>query len=114
MKRTLYRGSLAVALFSLPSLALVATGTLHAQRYLGAINGQVQDSSGAKIPDADVTAVEVSTNITTKVKSDEPSGDIIPNGDIIFVVGPEEMRLRVQSHCLRAASPVFDAMFGPN
>lgn len=51
---------------------------------------------------------------TTEEGRDEPLRDISPEGDIFFVVGPEEVRLRVQSHCLRAASPVFNAMFGPN
>jgi hypothetical protein len=39
--------------------------------------------------------------------------DISRNGDVIFVVGPEEVRLRVNSECLRAASNAFDAMFKP-
>lgn len=40
--------------------------------------------------------------------------DIAPTGDIILVVGEEETRLRVHSLCMRTASTVFDAMFGPH
>lgn len=40
--------------------------------------------------------------------------DIAPTGDVVLVVGPDRARLRVNSHCLRSASKVFDAMFGPN
>lgn len=64
------RGTLAASLFALPSLALVATLPMHAQRYLGSINGQVQDSTGAKVPGAEVTVVESSTRFTTKVTTD--------------------------------------------
>lgn len=40
--------------------------------------------------------------------------DIAPTGDTILVVGKKETRLRVHSLCLRTASTVFDAMFGPH
>lgn len=40
--------------------------------------------------------------------------DISPDGDVILLVGPESIRLRVSSHSLRAASPVFNVMFGPH
>lgn len=50
--------------------------------------------------------------------SPEADHEICPHGDLILVVGRDiashdPMRLRVSSHCLRAASSVFDAMFGP-
>ena len=51
------------------ALALVGGSSIlaPAQRYLGAIGGQVSDSSGAKIAGADVTALETATQFTTKV-----------------------------------------------
>lgn len=50
----------------------------YAQRYLGAINGQVQDSSGAAIPGAEVTATETSTHFITTVKSDAAGTFTLP------------------------------------
>ena len=38
---------------------------------------------------------------------------IAPTGDMILVVGEEKTELRVHSVCMRTASKVFDAMFGP-
>jgi hypothetical protein len=51
---------------------------------------------------------------TTK-RSDEPEqvGDIAPHGDVILIVGAEEVRLRVHSRCLQSASKMFAALFGP-
>jgi len=43
----------------------------------------------------------------------DPVPDISPDGDVVLVVGPRNVRLRIQSQCLRCASKVFDAMFGP-
>jgi len=42
-----------------------ASGFLHAQNSQGTILGHVQDSSGAAIPGAKVTATHVNTNIRT-------------------------------------------------
>ena len=39
---------------------------------------------------------------------------IAHEGDIILVAGPDRVHLRVSSHCLRASSKVFEAMFGPH
>lgn len=39
---------------------------------------------------------------------------VAPDGDVILEVGPDPVHLRVASHCLRSASIVFDAMFGPD
>jgi hypothetical protein len=39
--------------------------------------------------------------------------EITADGDVILVVGPEEVKLRVHSLFLRAASKPFSAMFGP-
>jgi hypothetical protein len=43
----------------------------------------------------------------------DPVPDISPDGDVVLVVGPRNVRLRIQSQCLRCASRVFGAMFGP-
>lgn len=44
---------------------------------------------------------------------DIPS-DLCPDGDVILVVGSDNVRLRVHSQCLSCASKVFSAMFGPH
>jgi Carboxypeptidase regulatory-like domain len=49
-----------------------ATSLAHAQRYLGAISGEVSDSTGAKVASAQVTAVEATTKYATQVTT---SGD---------------------------------------
>jgi hypothetical protein len=43
----------------------------------------------------------------------DPVPDISPDGDVVLVVGPRNVRLRIQSQFLRCASKVFGAMFGP-
>jgi hypothetical protein len=40
--------------------------------------------------------------------------DIVPDGDVVLIVGEDNVRLRAYSQCLRSASQVFGAMFGPN
>jgi len=40
--------------------------------------------------------------------------DISPDGDVVLVVGPRSIRLRIHSQCLKCASKVFGAMFGPH
>jgi len=40
--------------------------------------------------------------------------NIAADGDVILVVGPEKVKLRVHSLFLKAASKPFSAMFGPN
>ncbi|KAI8670066.1 BTB domain-containing protein [Fusarium sp. Ph1] len=40
--------------------------------------------------------------------------EIIPDGDVILVVGPEKSKIQVSSHLLRTTSPVFNVMLGPN
>ena len=40
--------------------------------------------------------------------------DIASTGDMILVVGEKQTQLRVHSLCMRTASTVFDAMFGPH
>ncbi|EON98475.1 putative btb poz domain-containing protein [Phaeoacremonium minimum UCRPA7] len=39
---------------------------------------------------------------------------VVPDGDVILVVGEGGVKLRVHSQALRNASKVFDAMFGPH
>lgn len=43
-----------------------------------------------------------------------PYDIITTDGDTILVIGPDEVRLCVQSCLLQAASKVFKAMFGPH
>ncbi|KAF5712283.1 hypothetical protein FMUND_8557 [Fusarium mundagurra] len=40
--------------------------------------------------------------------------EIVPDGDVILVVGPNKTKLRVKSMFLMAASKPFSAMLGPN
>jgi hypothetical protein len=44
----------------------------------------------------------------------DPVQDVSPDGDVVLVVGPRKVRLRIQSQCLRCASKVFSAMFRPH
>ena len=39
---------------------------------------------------------------------------IAPDGDVILIVGPGKVRLRVHAHALKMASKVFSAMLGPH
>ncbi|KAH6842654.1 hypothetical protein B0I37DRAFT_382490 [Chaetomium sp. MPI-CAGE-AT-0009] len=40
--------------------------------------------------------------------------DIAPDGDVVFIVGPTQRRMRVQSLFVKTASPVLNAMLRPN
>ena len=40
--------------------------------------------------------------------------DIAPNGDIVFLVGPDKKRIRAYSNVMINTSAVFAAMLGPN
>lgn len=51
-------------------LGLAALGQLHAQVDTATIVGTIQDSSGAVVPGASVTATEVNTNIKTSTRAD--------------------------------------------
>ena len=64
------------ALFLL--LSLGSTLPLRAQQYLGTLTGEVTDSSGAKIANADVSATDVTTHFTTKTKTNGSGGYSIP------------------------------------
>jgi hypothetical protein len=61
-----------LVLIAAASCLFLATSLAHAQRYLGAISGEVSDSTGAKVPGAQVTAVEATTKYSTHVVT---SGD---------------------------------------
>ncbi|RTE81067.1 hypothetical protein BHE90_004424 [Fusarium euwallaceae] len=40
--------------------------------------------------------------------------EIMPDGDVILVVGPKKIKIQLSSHLLSSTSPVFAAMLGPN
>ena len=49
------------------------------------------------------------------MESDQPTIErIAPDGDLIFIIGPEKTEVQVDSNVMKAASPVFAAMLGPN
>ena len=50
-------------------LFLVLPGDTYAQRYLGSIQGEVTDATGAKVPSARVTAEETTTHFKTLGKA---------------------------------------------
>lgn len=56
------------------------------------------------------TAQTSSKMALTKSSRRPLSCDICPFGDVILVVGPDEIRLRVSSRCLKAASETFRAL----
>ena len=58
--------------------ALLAVSPLSAQRYLGAITGQVSDASGARIPGAKVSAVETATHFKTDVVAGSDGTYLMP------------------------------------
>ncbi len=60
------------------SLAFVDARPAQAQNVYAAIHGTVTDSTGAVVPNASVTVVNTSTNITTKVVSDSQGYFILP------------------------------------
>ncbi|MGH8247902.1 MAG: carboxypeptidase-like regulatory domain-containing protein, partial [Gammaproteobacteria bacterium] len=58
-------------MLALLALALLAGGQLLGQTTFATITGTVTDSTGAVIPNADVSATHVATGITTKTQSNE-------------------------------------------
>ncbi|KAK4245502.1 hypothetical protein C7999DRAFT_16311 [Corynascus novoguineensis] len=56
------------------------------------------------------------TSATTTINelSAQATVDIAPDGDVVFVIGPTERRLRVYSLFVKIASPVLKAMLRPN
>lgn len=59
-------------------LCLVLSPTARAQNVYAAIHGTVTDSSGAVVPNASVTVVNTSTNISTKTSTDAKGYYIFP------------------------------------
>ncbi|MDP9267972.1 MAG: carboxypeptidase-like regulatory domain-containing protein [Acidobacteriota bacterium] len=51
--------------------ALFLVAPLQAQRFLGTITGTVTDSTGAVVPDVDITVTDVSTGLTRTTKTDK-------------------------------------------
>ena len=49
-----------------PAVMLVASAPLHAQSYYGTLKGAVKDSSGAAVPNAEVSMVDQATKFTRK------------------------------------------------
>ena len=60
------------------------------------------------------TPILIQMDTPESTSATDPIVSVSPNGDIILVVGPQAVRLRVHSLFLRSASKVFNAMFGPN
>lgn len=62
------------------------------------------------------TATMSSTGAGTNTAKQATQIDIAEDGDVILVIntGSKQMKLRVFSQCMRAASKVFNAMFGDN
>ena len=58
--------------------ALLAVSPISAQRYLGAISGQVSDASGARIPGAKVSAIEAATRFKTDVVTGSDGTYLMP------------------------------------
>ena len=47
-------------------------------------------------------------------RNNSSSADIAPDSDVVFLVGPEEKRLRVYSLFLKNALKYFNALLGPH
>ncbi|HEY5211992.1 MAG TPA: carboxypeptidase-like regulatory domain-containing protein [Acidobacteriaceae bacterium] len=76
--RRFHSAMLALTLLVVGSLAFVGVRPAQAQNVYAAIHGTVTDSTGAIIPNASVTVVNTSTNITTKAVSDSRGYFILP------------------------------------
>jgi hypothetical protein len=62
---------LCMILMGLVTVQFHNTSLLHAQENVGQITGVVNDPSGARVPDASVTAVNLATGVTLEVKTNE-------------------------------------------
>src|ERR1700761_7938149 len=78
-------------------LLLFFAGSALAQTDQGTITGVVQDSSGAVIPDADVTVINVDTGLALQAKS---------NRSGVFVFSP----LKIGNYSVSAVSAGFETV----
>src|SRR3954454_13438504 len=69
-KQNLVSGRL-ITLCALFCALVVMPLTMYGQQYAGSITGSVTDSSGAAVPNADVTATNTGTNASYKAKSSD-------------------------------------------
>ncbi len=71
---------LAIAVSTVVSMMLSAGAftPIDAQQFSGTLRGTVQDSTGAVVPDADVTVVSTTTNEKYTVKTDSEGRYVVP------------------------------------
>ena len=78
---------------SVALLALVASGTAHAQAVAGSqLSGVVRDSSGGSIPGAEVTVTKTDTGMTRTVFSGADGTYTLPN----LPIGPYQLKVTLQ------------------
>jgi hypothetical protein len=78
---------------SVALLALVASGTAHAQAVAGSqLSGVVRDSSGGSIPGAEVTVTKTDTGMTRTVFSGADGAYTLPN----LPIGPYQLKVTLQ------------------
>ena len=66
-------------LCSLALLVMALPAPAAAQQFTGTLRGTVQDSTGAVLPGASVSIVDVATNDTRTVTTDERGAWVLPN-----------------------------------
>ena len=59
-------------------VAVLSAALLHGQTDRGVISGEVRDTTGAVVPGAKVSAINVSTNVTTNTQSNEAGAFTVP------------------------------------
>ena len=74
----------------------------------------LQFSPTITVPCSEVCIMMTPATPTINEESAGITVDIAPDGDVVFVVGTTERRLRVYSLFVKAASPVLNAMLRPN
>ncbi|KAF4544999.1 BTB/POZ domain containing protein [Lasiodiplodia theobromae] len=57
---------------------------------------------------------QVADSVDELTQLDPPIIEIAPRGDVVFVLGGSEMKLKVSSEVMTLASPAFHAMFRPD
>gem|GEM_PF-386774 len=83
-------------LLALGSLAMAVP--LEAQQYLGTLTGQVKDTTGASVPNAQVSATDTVTHFTTKTVTNESGGYSIP------FLTPDDYSLTITAKGFRSES----------